>query len=142
MSAAEQATIERQYREARRKVDAVTVDAARARYLETLAKAGGLVAKAKAEGVRPDRRPEAIRKNADVINRARLSAVEARRDAYRALGYTPIQAIELAMRPTVYQQADAEGKVWMHKDREHLGRWIEQRNRTLLRPRARSSAAY
>lgn len=100
MTAAEQAEIERQYRATRRKVDAVTIDAARAQYLKTLERVGGQVARAKAEGIRPDRRPEAIRKNADVINGARLDAFERRFAAYLALGYGAFEAAEWARKPS------------------------------------------
>jgi hypothetical protein len=141
MTAAERASVERQYRESRRKVDAATIDAERAQYMETLAAVGGLVARAKAEGVRPDGRPEVLRKNADVINRARLSAFEARRAAWLALGYSPFEAADLALNPPakLFEKADASGRVWSHADGEYLSRWIIERNATLRR--AKSAAA-
>jgi hypothetical protein len=141
MTASEQAAVERRYRETRRKVDAATIDVERARYLETLERVGGLVARAKAEGVRPDGRPEVLRKNADVINRARLSEFETRREAWIALGYSPFEAADLALNPPakLFKRADASGRVWSHADGEYLSRWIIERNATLRR--AKSAAA-
>ena len=140
MTDAEAEALRRQYRATLKAVDDALHAGARAQYLRTLENVGGLVARLEAEGVRPDGRPEAIRKNADVINRARVSEFERKRDAYITLGHAPLQATELALGypQTPYKMADASGKAWTHADGKHLERWIEQRNRTL--GRARSAA--
>ena len=125
MTAAEAAAVERRYRETQRKVD----DA-----LERVARSE----KARDDRARREYRAT-LNRTADVVERARLEDIARKENAWRVLGYPAAQAAELARKPLRDQVVDADGKAWQHPDREHLARWVAQRNETLRAAKASGS---
>jgi hypothetical protein len=81
-----------------------------------------------------------LRRTDDLIKRAKLAEFERKRDAWIALGHSPREAAELGRRATMYRMTDAHGQFWRYTDKDHLTRWIVERNKT-LRSQAKSTVA-